>query len=148
MISSRTQAWLAAIALFVFGVAVGTAGTALLGLRSVKRAMSAPVQTQAQVVERATARVAQQLTRELELDEAAEARIRTELRRAALNIRRLRADHIRAMQTEIRSAAGRIAAELPPEQRERMENRIAQHLRRVGFESLSQPNPPARPPGS
>lgn len=146
MISSRTQAWLAALALFVFGVAVGTAATALLGLRSVKRAMSAPPQTQAQLVERATARVARQLAQELDLDSTVEDRIRAELRQSAGNLRRLRVENLRAMQAEVRAAAVRIAAELPPEQRERMENRIAQHLRRVGLDGLPASPPPGRPP--
>lgn len=148
MNAPRWQAWMAAVAIFVFGVAVGTAATALLGLRSVKRTLAAPMQAPAQVIERATARVAQQLTNELQLDEQAEAKIRNELRRAAANIRRLRLESYREMQAEVRSAAARIAAELPPEQRARMEARIKQHLSRVGVEAGPPLPGPPRQPGS
>jgi len=146
----RWQAWLAALAIFVFGVAVGTAGTALLGLRSVKRTLASPPPAfaPAQVIERATARVAQQLSRELELDEETESRIRAELRQAAANIRRLRVENYRELQAEVRATASRIAAQLPPEERARMEARIVQHLRRVGLEPGPPPSGPPRKPGS
>jgi hypothetical protein len=148
MTAFRWQAWLAALAIFVFGVAVGTAGTALLGLRSVKRVLATPPQAQppAQLIERATARVAQQLSRDLELDDETEANIRAELRRAATAIRRLRVENYRALQTEVRSTATRISAQVPPEQRERVEARVIQHLRRVGLEPA--PAQPPRPPGT
>lgn len=148
MSAFRWQAWLAALAIFVFGVAVGTAGTALLGLRSVKRVLAAPQQSPppAQLLERATARVAQQLSRDLELDEKTEADIRAELRRAAVSIRRLRIENYRALQAEARATATRIAAQVPPEHRERVEARILLHLRRVGLEPA--PSPPPRNPGS
>ncbi len=150
MSAFRWQAWLAALAIFVFGVAVGTAGTALLGLRSVKRTLASPspALSPPQAVERATARVAQQLSRELELDEETEAKVRAELRKAAANIRRLRVENHRELQAEVRATASRIAAQLPPAERARMEARIVQHLRRVGLESGPAPSAPPRKPGS
>lgn len=146
----RWQAWLAALAIFVFGLAVGTAGTALLGLRSVKRTLASPspAHAPAQAIERATARVAQQLSNELQLDEETEAKIHAELRRAAANIRRLRFENHRELQAEVRATAGRIAAQLPPEERDRMEARIIQHLRRVGLEPGPAPSGRPRQPGS
>lgn len=148
MTAFRWQAWLAALAIFVFGVAVGTAGTALLGLRSVKRALAAPPQTQqpGPLIENATARVARQISKDLSLDPQAEEQIRTELRRASMNIRRLRIENYRAMQAEVRATANRIAAQVPPEQRSRVETRIFQHLRRVGLEPAPAASP--RSPGS
>lgn len=145
MNTTRWQAWLAAAAIFVFGLAVGTAGMAVFGIRAIERNLEAAPQPPAQMMDQATARIAGQLRRDLHLDAEAEARVRAELRRAAVAIRRLRMESNRELQVEIRAAAARIAAELPLEKRDQLEGRIAQQLRRFGMEvqpPLRQPGPP------
>lgn len=143
MNATRWQAWLAAAAIFVFGLALGTAGMAVFGIRAIERTLEAPPQPPAQMMDQATARIAGQLRRDLDLDAEAEARVRAELRRAAVAIRRLRVESNRELQAEIRAASARIAAELPPEKRAQLEGRITQQLRRFGMEG----QPPMRQPG-
>ncbi len=142
----RWQAWLAAVAIFVFGLAVGTAGMAVFGIRAIERNLEATPQPPAQMMDQATARIAGQLRRDLDLDDDAEARVRAELRRVAVTIRRLRMESNRELQTEMRAAAARIAAELPSEKRAQLEGRIFQQLRRFGMDGAQPLRPPGPPP--
>ena len=111
--STSWRAWAAAAVIFVLGIATGVAGTSLYALRIVRGALQSPPSVGGPA-ERATARIADDIIRNLELAPPEARRVRAEFALAAANIRALRAQSNRQMIAELREGARRAAAELPP----------------------------------
>lgn len=128
----RLRGWLAALALFILGVAVGAAGTGWLGLRAVRRAFQAPVGAVGPA-DRAAARIGADLTEELALTPEQSARVQAILNDSAANLKAVRADARIAAVAELRAATDRIAAALPPEMRAALDRIIARRYERLGL---------------
>lgn len=150
------RAWLAAGAIFVFGLAVGIAGTSLYGLRTLRRTLQPPPPNAINAVDRTGNQIVNDLVASLNLGPAEEARVRREFAQTSANLRALRAQSIRQTIAELRQFARRVAADLPPEQRAAFYNRLEHRLQRLGLEGRplrpegpapgSPPNPQPGPP--
>ena len=147
--STSWRAWAAAAVIFVLGIATGVAGTSLYALRIVRGALQSPPSVGGPA-ERATARIADDIIRNLELAPPEARRVRAEFALAAANIRALLAQSNRQMIAELREGARRAAAELPPAQRAAFSNRIERRLQALGMEGNrprfpeDKESPPAR----
>lgn len=126
------RAWAAATVIFVLGIAVGIAGTSLYGLRALRNAIQAPPAVDGPI-DRATARLAEDLIRSLKLAPAEAQRVHAEFAKTAATIRARRIQSNREMITELRQGARRVAASLPPPQRAEFYNRLERRLRALGF---------------
>jgi hypothetical protein len=143
------RAWAAAAVIFVLGIATGVAGTSLYALRIVRGALQSPPAAGGPA-DRATARIADDIIRNLELAPPEARRVRAEFAQAAANIRALRAQSNRQMIFELREGARRAAAELPAAQRAAFYNRIERRLQALGLDGNrprfpeDKESPPAR----
>lgn len=127
------RAWAAAVVIFILGIAMGVAGTSLYGLRALRNAIQNPPAAGGPI-DRATARIAEDLVRSLKLSPAEAQRVRAEFARTADNIRTLRNQSNRQMIAELRQGARRVAAGLPPPQRAAFYNRLERRLQAIGFD--------------
>ncbi|HEY0966461.1 MAG TPA: hypothetical protein VGD88_03640 [Opitutaceae bacterium] len=127
------RAWAAAAVIFILGITVGVAGTSLYGLRVLRRAIQTPPAAGGPI-DRATARIAEDLVRSLQLPPPEAQRVRAEFAQTAANIRALRTQSNRQMIAELRQGARRVAAELPPQQRAAFYNRLERRLQAIGFD--------------
>lgn len=141
------RAWAAAAVIFVLGIATGVAGTSLYALRIVRGALQSPPAAGGPA-DRATARIADDIIRSLDLSPPEARRVRAEFAQAAANIRALRAQSNRQMIAELREGARRAAAELPPAQRAAFYNRIERRLQTLGLDGarLRPPETKEAPP--
>ncbi len=128
----RLRGWLAALTLFALGLAVGAAGTGWFGLRVIRRAFQAPVGAIGPA-DRAAARIGADLTDELALTPEQSARVQAILNQSAANLKTIRADASAAAAAELRDAAQRIAATLPPDQHAVLHRVLARRYERLGL---------------
>lgn len=133
MTGTRWRAWLAAISIFVLGLAVGAAGTVWLGTRVIRRAFQAPAASTT-AAERAAARIGAELADELALTPAQAARVQAILNDSAANLRAVRMRALAEARAELRDSTARIAAELPPEKHAEFYRIIARRFHRLGME--------------
>ncbi len=133
MISSRWKAALAALFLFVAGIAVGVGGTVGYGVRHFRQTVRDPAAAGVRS-ERAMDRIHTRLVKELALDAAQSAMVQTELERTRAEIRAQRLEN--AQRTRRTLAAGflRIGANLPPEKRAEFRKLAARRLERLGLD--------------
>ena len=128
----RLRGWLAALTLFALGLAVGAAGTGWFGLRLIRRAFQAPVGAVGPA-DRAATRIGADLTEELALTPEQSARVQAILNQSASNLKTIRADASAAAAAELRDAAQRLAATLPPEHHDALHRILARRYERLGF---------------
>ena len=145
MIASRTRAWLIALAIFVLGLAVGTAATAALGLRSIRQALRDP-EGRVTFAERATDRIERELTRSLDLTPAEAKQLAANLEQTRANFRALRQRAAVDIRGELRATVRRIAADLPPEKRREFLRHVARRVERLGLPALEETDPHADQP--
>lgn len=140
------RAWAAAAVIFLLGLATGVSGTSLYALRQIRSALQSPPASGGPA-DRATARIADDLIRSLQLPPPEARRVRAEFAQAATNIRTLRAQSNRQMIAELREGARRAAAELPPDQRAAFHARIERRLQNLGLDGarLRPPESPESP---
>ncbi len=128
----RWRGWLVAAAIFILGLAVGSAGTIWIGVRIVRQRLMAPIDIPARA-DRAAARIGADLTRALDLTPNQSARIEAVLDESTLKLKAVRIHARTEAIAELRVATARIAAELPPEKRPKFYRLIGQRLRRLGL---------------
>jgi allophanate hydrolase subunit 2 len=136
--TSRWRGWLMAGAIFILGVAVGSAGMAWTGMRVVRRALQAPMNTTGPA-DRAAVRIGADLTKTLQLNPEQSARVQTILEESAANLKRMRARVALSAAAELRTATERIAAELPAEKHAELYRVIAKRYERLGLRAPQQP---------
>ena len=129
---SRWHAWLGAIVIFLLGLTLGIAGTVFVGVRAVRRNLR--VTPGVTFADRATARIARDLTSELQLTPDEGARVRADLAQAAGNLRVVRLRAMQDVRRELRAAMVRIGQDLPAEKRERYREIIRRRFIRAGLE--------------
>ena len=139
MNDSRWRGWLVAAAIFVLGVGVGGAGMAWAGIRVFRHVLQNPASNRG-AAERAIERIGADLTRSLKLNADESAQVETILSQSATNLKGVRTQAATQATAELRAAAQRIAAILPPEKRAKFYRLIAQRYRRFGAPS-PQPEP-------
>ena len=132
MTPSRTRAWIVALAIFVFGVAVGGAGSAWVGLRYFRRLMVSP-STAPGFADRAAERIGADLTRSLELTPRESVQVQAVLDQTAGRVKQIRVDATRTAIVEFRRATLKIAVMLPPEKRAEFYEVIGKRYERIGL---------------
>lgn len=138
MITSRWRGWLVASAIFVLGVAFGSAGTAWVGVRVVRRALHAPLNEEGPA-DRAAARIGADLTKTLELTPDQSARVQAVLDQSATRLKAVRVQAALRAAAELRRTTERIAAGLPPEKQAEFYRVIARRYERLGLRPPSTP---------
>jgi hypothetical protein len=139
MNSSRWKVWVAAIVIFFAGIAVGSVITVGIGSRMLRNAIRANP-TAAGQADRSMVRLHRNIVRELKLDDANSAKIKSELDQTALELKRLRFATVLRARAILREAVNRIATDLPPEKREKFKTMSEQRLRRVGLDPEQTPD--------
>lgn len=137
MITGAWRGWLAALAIFLLGLATGAAGMMWFGLTPIQRALD-PRWSARAGGERPTDRIGANLTKSLHLTPEESARVQAILDRSAGNFRAIRAQTARSVLVEFRSVTREIAASLPADKRVEFYRVIAQRTERFGL----QPVPP------
>jgi hypothetical protein len=128
---SQWRGWLVAAAIFVLGVGVGGAGMAWAGIRVFRHVLQNPASNHG-LAERAIDRIGADLTKNLHLSPEESSQIQTILAQADTNLKGVRAQAASQATAELRAAAQRIAAILPPGKRAKFYRLIAQRYRRFG----------------
>lgn len=128
----RWRGWLVAALIFALGLAVGSAGTALWGVRYLRRALQASTQTSGPA-DRAAARIGAELKAELALTPEEAERVQAILNESAGNLKSVRARAALQAGAELRAATRRIAAALPPEKQAGLHRIIARRYQRLGL---------------
>lgn len=135
------KAWVGALALVVFGFAVGVGVTAFVGVKRLRDAISEPPPARVGggggERDRALARIHENLTEELDLTPEETARLEAVLKQSAENLRALRQEGGRKMRAELERTVKEIGEILPPEKREAYRKHVDKR-----FEWLK--NPPRR----
>ena len=131
----RWRGWLAAIAIFLLGVGVGTAGTAWVGARMIRNAILNPSPTHT-LADRAAERIGADLTKNLALTPQESAQVQAVLAQSATNLKAMRVQVAAQTRTELRAAARRIAELLPPEKRADFYRLVTRRYERLGLTSL------------
>jgi hypothetical protein len=129
---SRWRGWLAAVAIFVFGAAIGCAGTMWFGVRALRQSLQAPIGSRG-IADRAAERIGAELTKKLQLTPAESARVRAILDESAGRLKALRGQVALQAIAELRASNEKIAAELPPEKRAEYYRIVAQRYERLGL---------------
>lgn len=142
MTTLRWRGWLVAAAVFLFGLAVGTACTLAVGGRLVRHALLAPVGARG-FADRTANRIADDLTSSLSLTPAEASAVRSTLEESATRLKTIRARAALQAAVELRSSTERIAAQLPPEKRDAYFKLIAQRYTRLGLQPPTAPTPSA-----
>lgn len=132
MTATHWRAWMIALAIFVFGTAVGAATMAGFGLRAFRRAMQAP-ETRAGFADRAATRMGADLKKNLDLTPDQAAEIQAILDQSAANMRAIRVRSAAQARAELRESTARIARTLPPEKRAEFFRLIARRYHRLGL---------------
>jgi len=135
MSALRWRGWLAAIAIFLLGVGVGTAGTAWVGARMIRNAIMNPTPNRT-LADRAAERIGADLTKNLALSPQESAQVQAVLAQSATNLKALRVQVAVQTRTEFRAAARRIADLLPPEKRADFYRLVSRRYERLGLTSL------------
>jgi hypothetical protein len=140
--------WAAAVAGLLLGAAAGGASTVWLGARALRIRLQAGPEAWPAQSERAVTRIQADLTQSLALTPEEEARVEAVLRESAGTMRAIRMRAFAQMQTELRAAIRKIAAELPPEKRAGFYQVMAKRYNRLGLQppALPPPSPPSSPP--
>lgn len=138
MIASRWKAALAALFLFVAGIAVGVLGTVGIGLRQIRLTFREPAVMQGRG-ERAIDRMHSRIVKELDLDTAQSAHVRAELERTAAELSTVRSENRQRIRRLLAGTALRIGADLPPEKRTELRRLMVQRLSRLGIERTGDP---------
>lgn len=126
------RGWLVAAAIFILGLAIGIAGTALVGVRLVRQQLlSSPAVIGP--ADRVADRIGEDITKSLQLTPAESARVQTILHDAALNVKTTRARALVQAGEELRTAVERIAADLPPEKRAELRRLLLRRYERLGI---------------
>ena len=141
MIAAPLRAWLAAGAIFVFGLAAGGAGTAWAGVRYLRQALQNPAGARG-FADRAADRNGAQLTDQLDLTPEESARVQAALDQSAANLKAIRAQAALRVGLELRATNQRILATLPPAKHAAYFRIIAQRYERLG---LTPPDPEKAP---
>lgn len=131
--SPRWRGWLVAAAIFVLGIAVGGAGTVMIGARLFRQSLQNPAGARGPA-DRAAARIGADLTETLQLTPEQSARVQRILNESAANLKavRLRAGIQAAV--ELRASTQRLLAELPPEKHAEFHRIIARRFERLGLQ--------------
>ncbi|HEY4247012.1 MAG TPA: hypothetical protein VGM64_09165 [Lacunisphaera sp.] len=128
---SQWRGWVVAAAIFVLGVGVGAAGMAWGGIRFFRHVMQNPAANRG-LAERAIERIDADLTKNLHLTAEESEQVQTILAQAGANLKGVRTQATTQATAELRAAAQRIAAILPPGKRAKFYRLIAQRYRRFG----------------
>ncbi len=132
MSGARWRGWLMALAIFIAGAALGSAGTAWLGLRFLRQTLQASPDVEGPA-DRAAARIGNELTERLQLTADESARVQTILAQSAQRMKSIRATAAASARDELRGASAQIAAELPREKHAEFYRVIAQRYQRLGL---------------
>lgn len=133
MISSRWKAALAALFLFVAGIAVGVGGTVGYGIRHFRQTMRDPAATTIRS-ERAMERLHTRLVQELALDAGQSAMVQAELEHTRAEIRVQRLENAQRTRRTLAAGLLRIGANLPPEKRAEFRKLATRRLERLGLD--------------
>ncbi len=129
--SSPWRGWLVAAAIFILGVGVGAAGMAWGGIQYFRHVLQNPASNRGSA-ERAIDRIGADLTKNLHLTPGESEQVQTILAQTDTNLKGVRAQAATQATAELRAAAQRIAAILPPGKRAKFYRLIAQRYRRFG----------------
>ena len=144
----RWKFWAAAAALFIAGLATGTALTAAVVGRIVRKNIEAAASGQGQLIERSADRIHSRVVEDLDLSPAQSDAVRQSLGATATKLKDLREQTRDEVRQIARSGFIDIARQLTPAQREEFRKNARSRLERFGFgaegTSLTS-EPPAAP---
>ncbi len=129
----RWKIWAAAAALFIAGLATGTAITAAVVGRIVRKNIEAAASGQGQLIERSADRIHSRLVKDLDLTPAQSDAVRRSLDTTANKLRGLREQSRDEVRQIARSGFIDIARQLTPAQREEFRKNARARLERFGF---------------
>lgn len=132
MSANRGRVWLVAIAIFIFGTAVGSSLTAWFGIQRIKQNIRNP-SVATGFGERAANRMGDDLVSALQLTPEEEAQIRTQLGQMSTQLRQLRRRANLDAAAELRNTMSRIAASLPPEKRGKLREVVRRRYEKLGL---------------
>ncbi len=130
------KAWLAAIVLFLAGMATGSVLTVGHGARVFRAAFLAPPPAGPH---ENPSRLQRHLVRELDLTEAQSAQVKTELEQMKTELKRIRFSSVQRARNILHETMARIAADLPADKREKFKSLSKERLRHVGLDDDAQP---------
>jgi hypothetical protein len=134
------RGWLVAGLIFLLGGAAGVTCTVVVGKRVLRNALVAPADAPGRA-DRVAARVAADISENLQLTSEQSERVREILADSAQNLKAIRRQAAVDVGAELRRSTQRIAAELPPEKRAELYRVIAGRFTRIG---ITAPEPPAK----
>jgi hypothetical protein len=129
---ARWKAALAAVFIFILGMALGTLGTLGVGRALLRHALSAPADA-AGPLDRAAARAESRLTSHLNLDPAQAAQLHAEVLATTHQLKEIRADTAHRIQATLTEGVVRLGAGLKPEQRAELYRVTAIRMGRIGL---------------
>lgn len=121
------KAWLGALALVVFGAALGAVGTTYIGVRKLRENLNNPGAARV-LADRALMRIQKNLTKELDLTPEERKQLEATLAESAANLRTLRQQNMRESRAELVRVVRQIADELPPEKRAAFRRHVAKQM--------------------
>lgn len=131
MNGSTLRAWLAALAIFFLGLAVGGVGVIAVVHHVVRRAIQNP--GAGRFIDRATERVGNDLTRDLQLSPDDAAKVKSILADTAGNLKGIRRQSAQQVSAEIRATVRRLAEALPAEKRPELYRLVARRYEKLGL---------------
>lgn len=135
---SRWRGWLVAGAIFLLGLAVGGAGTVVIGVRLFRQAMRNGPENRT-LADRAAARIGADLAETLQLTPAEAARVQALLNESTANLKAVRVQAAAQAAAELRASTEKIAATLPPEKRAEFYRVIQRRFDRLGLPAPAAP---------
>jgi hypothetical protein len=135
------RAWLAALALVVFGFALGVGATTYVGLKRLRENLNNPANARL-IADRALERIHRNITEELKLTPEESAQLKTTLATGAANLRTIRQRSLRESRAEIDRLVKQISEELPQEKRAVFRRHLAKQLMWLNNPRREGPPPP------
>lgn len=141
------RAWVGALALVLFGFALGVGTMAYVGIRQLRESVNNPQQPPHVVADRALGRIKNNLRKELDLTPEEFNRVQILIDESAANLRSIRRSSMQDSRAEMQRVIKAIAEELPPEKRKEFRQLMLKRLQQGGPRGPGGAERPERPGG-